>query len=270
MIKKEMTEKAMLEDASLRMRLNILRLAYTVGRKGAHLGSSLSLVEILAVLYLGAMRDEDILILSKGHGSLCQYCAMREKGLIDAAALDRFEENGGPLPGQASMNKEYGLAFSSGSLGMGLLYATGIALASKNRSGNKRVYAVLGDGELNEGCVWEAVMFAAQYHLANLTIIIDRNHMQSDGATEDIIDIDPGSVFNGFGWDTISCDGHDIDELLAALKKADGAAAPVAIIARTVKGKGVPFMENNIGWHHNHLTTEQYEEAVEAVKGKNG
>lgn len=245
------------------MRSNVLRLAAKVGAegKGAHIAPSLSIIEILAVLFKTVMRSCDVFVLSKGHGGLAYYSALREAGIITDAQLDSFETDGGDFPGQPTKNSQNGIIFSSGSLGMGLSYACGLALAAKRRRDGKTVYVLLGDGELNEGSNWEAIMFAKQQKLGNLVAIIDNNGMQSDGKSEEILDVDLRSAFNAFSWKTQFCDGHDIDDLTSALKPLDS-DTPTAIFAKTIKGKGVSFMENNNVWHHNRLNDEQYQAAV--------
>ena len=245
------------------IRQNILRVAAKAGSegKGAHIASSLSMVEVMTVLITKIMRTHDVFILSKGHGALAYYAALKEAGIITDAQLSSFEADGGDFPGQPSKSAENGIVFSSGSLGMGLSYACGLALASKRHGYDKMVYVLLGDGELNEGSNWEAVMFAKQYMLNNLVAVVDFNKMQSDGKTEDILNVDLESVFRSFGWQTYLCDGHSIGELLAAFSFSEN-KAPVVILAKTIKGKGVSFMENNTAWHHNRLSNEQYQTAI--------
>jgi transketolase len=158
-------------------------------------------------------------------------------------------------------NVAAGIDFSSGTLGLGLAYGAGLALGARKTDSDTRVYVVLGDGELNEGSVWESVMFTAHSKLTNLVAIVDRNGMQSDGCTSDVLAIDIEGMWRGFGWDVAVCDGHDVEQLLAALQTEPN-AQPRVVIADTVKGKGVSFMEGNNEWHHNRLTTEQYNRAV--------
>ena len=160
------------------------------------------------------------------------------------------------------MNPDKGIEFSSGSLGHGLSLGAGVALAGKKRGHDYTVYVLMGDGECNEGSVWEAAMAAKHYKLSNLIAIIDANDMQSDGARCDIMAADYESIWRGFGWDVATVDGHDVSRLYETLQKGTGTDVPRAIIARTVKGKGVSFMENNNEWHHNRLTQAQYDAAV--------
>jgi transketolase len=196
------------------MRLDMLRLAHAAGRKGAHIAPSLSMTEIMAVLFTEVMdHKKDIFILSKGHGGLCYYCAMYQARLITLEQLNTFEDNGGIFPGQPSRCKENGIAFSSGSLGLGLSYSAGLAL-NKERT----IYTLIGDGELNEGTNWEAAMFASHQNLTNLIAIIDRNEMQSDGFSKDILKIAPDKLFDAVGWNVVACDGHNIGSLLKAFQ----------------------------------------------------
>ena len=245
------------------IRLNILRLAAQAGAegKGAHIAPSLSIVEILTILFKEVMRPQDVFILSKGHGGLAYYAALKEAGMITNTQLDSFESDGGDFPGQPSKNLENGIVASSGSLGMGLSYACGLALAARMKGDDKRVFVLIGDGELNEGSNWEAVMFAKQQKLSNLIAVVDKNSMQSDGKSSEILDVDLKSAFSAFAWRTLTCDGHALDELSAAFDNLES-EVPTVVIAKTVKGKGVSFMENNNAWHHNRLNDEQYQSAL--------
>ncbi|MCL1955040.1 MAG: thiamine pyrophosphate-dependent enzyme [Spirochaetes bacterium] len=255
-----------LNAAAKSMRLNILRLVARAGAegKGAHIAPSLSMVEILAVLFIKVIRLQDVFVLSKGHGGLAYYTALREAGIITGEQLDSFEIDGSDFPGQPSKRIENGIVFSSGSLGLGLSYACGLALAAKKQCNSKKIYVLLGDGELNEGSNWEAVMLAKQQKLGNIVAIVDYNGMQSDGASKEILDLDLESIFKAFGWQTRICDGHSIDELTAAFELSEG-EVPNVILAKTIKGKGVSFMEKNNIWHHNRLNDEQYQNALREV-----
>jgi transketolase len=258
-----------LKQTALAMRRNIIRLALNGGANGVHIGPALSLVEIMACLYLEVLRREpgvpptfrDKFVLSKGHGALAYYVALHEAGVMSLETLNTYEKNGGDFPGQPVKNVAAGIDFSSGTLGLGLAYGAGLALGARKTDSDTRVYVVLGDGELNEGSVWESVMFTAHSKLTNLVAIVDRNGMQSDGCTSDVLAIDIEGMWRGFGWDVAVCDGHDVEQLLAALQTEPN-AQPRVVIADTVKGKGVSFMEGNNEWHHNRLTTEQYNRAV--------
>jgi len=263
-----------IEQMTHRMRKKALELALSAGNNGAHLGSGLSIIEIMAVLYGGIMKidpknprweERDRFILSKGHGTLGYYTALAEAGLISFEELLTFEKNGGFLPGQPVMNMDKGIEFSSGSLGHGLSLGVGVALAGKKRGLDYKVYVLMGDGECNEGSVWEAAMAAKHYKLSNLIAIIDANDMQSDGARCDIMAADYETIWKGFGWDVATADGHNVSSLYETLRAGTRTDIPRAIIARTIKGKGVSFMENNNEWHHNRLTLAQYEAAVKEL-----
>jgi len=256
-----------LDAAAKAIRLNVLRLAAKVGAegKGAHIAPSLSIIEIIAILFMHVMQPHDLFVLSKGHGGLAYYSALKEAGIITDEQLDTFETNGGDFPGQPSKDVENGIVFSGGSLGMGLPYACGLALAAKKLGQSKKIYVLLGDGELNEGSNWEAAMFAKQYELDNVVAIVDKNGMQSDGTTEGIMNVDLESVFNSFGWKTQTCNGHSLDELVAAFS-VSVSRKPMVILAKTVKGKGVSFMEDNNSWHHCRINNEQYLAAIEEVE----
>lgn len=260
------------QSKALRMRRNALKMALLSGTNGAHLGSGLSIIEIMAALYCHKINfnknnmqssDRDRFILSKGHGTLGYYTALEAAGIITEEQLFTFEQNGGYLPGQPSLNPDMGIEYSSGSLGLGLSYGIGLAIASKMAYNPYSVYVLMGDGECNEGTVWESAMFANQYKLANLTAIIDANSLQSDGKTCDILNLDLKRMWGGFGWNVIDVeDGHNISELLNAFSYTTIDDKPTVIIAHTVKGKGISFMEGNNEWHHNRLTQSQYDLAI--------
>lgn len=258
------------EIASSNMRKNIINLAHQAGSNGAHIGPALSIVEIMSVLYLHVMNikpsdptwaQRDRFILSKGHGALGFYVALYEAGVISKEDLYTYEVNGSLFPGQPSKKLQKGIEYSGGSLGLGLSYGTGIALAARRRNESFNTYVLMGDGELNEGSVWESVMFAKHNKLSNLTAIIDRNNMQSDGSSDDIIGLDIEAMWKGFGWEVITCNGHDVRQLTEAFQYVD-TDNPKVIIASTVKGKGISFMENSKDWHHNRLTDDLYQKAL--------
>ena len=254
------------EDVARNIRLDILDCVKSTGRRGAHVAPSLSCTDILAVVFNDCFNpDTDVFVLSKGHAGLAYYAAMAETGLITKAQLETFDVDGGAFPGQPSRSSENSIAYSSGSLGMGLSYAAGRALAKKESGEEGRVFVLLGDGELNEGSVWESAGFAAQMNLDNLVAVVDANGMQSDGASADIINLDIPSIWKAFAWSTVECDGHDCDAIERALA-SDSAGKPLAIVAHTVKGKGVSYMENSASWHHAALSDEQYAAAVEEVR----
>ncbi|OPZ96722.1 MAG: Transketolase [Bacteroidetes bacterium ADurb.Bin408] len=211
----------------------------------------------------------DRFVLSKGHATLGYYTALHEAGIISQEQLFSFEQNGGLLPGQPSYNPDFGIEYSSGTLGFGLSYGVGLALASRKSMNPYNVYVLIGDGECNEGSIWEAAMSAAHFKLSNLTAVLDFNCMQSDGKTCDVLNIKLENMWNGFGWEVIKVNnGHDISELLEAFNTPVTEEKPRIIIACTIKGKGVSFMENNNEWHHNRLSKEQYEQALMEISEK--
>ena len=266
-----------LKKSAHNMRQNIIELAYKAGSNGAHLGSALSIVDIMAVLYCEVMdhwsndprwEGRDRLILSKGHGSAALYTALYEFGIIDKDKLFTYEDNGGDLPGQPAMNQNLGIEFSGGSLGLGLSLGAGQALACRMKHILNNIFVLIGDGELNEGSIWEAVMLAAHYKLNNLIAIIDNNELQSDGKTSEVLEINITKMWNGFGWNVINVDGHNIEDLYNTLSNAKLLTInqPTVIIAKTVKGKGISFMENNNDWHHAVLIKDKYELAISELK----
>jgi transketolase len=246
-------------------------MSYRAGNVGSHLGGALSMVEVLCVLFFTELKfnitnprweGRDRFILSKGHGSPSLYAVMAKAGIIDANLLSTFKANGSHLSAHPSMNLDLGLEFSTGSLGQGLSYGVGTALALR-RLGNEqsRVFVLLGDGELNEGSVWEAAMSAAHFSLKNLVAIVDCNGLQQDGRTDQVMSLgNLRAKWLSFGWNAIEIDGHDLDQISSALKTRS--ETPVAIIANTIKGKGISFMEANRSWHHSRLTEKQLQEAL--------
>ena len=253
------------------IRRRILELAFRAGSNGSHLGGSLSAVEILNTLYHSGFNfnpaDEvrDRLILSKGHAALALYCVLESVGIITKEDAETFEQNGTTLFAHAKKNISKGIEFSGGSLSLGISYAVGVALACKSKGINNRIFVLLGDGECDEGLVWEAVMSAVNYHLENLTFIVDCNGLQSDGYTKDVMDHSPlEKKFEGFGCKVVSVNGHSEKEVAEAYKVKSN-DCPLAIIAHTVKGKGVSFMENLQQWHHGTLSQVQYDQAIEEV-----
>ena len=248
-----------LQVIAKRVRREIIEMIGTA--KSGHPGGSLSAVEILISLYFGTMRhdpanpkwaDRDRFILSKGHASAAWYAALGARGYFSPEAFQRFRQTGGMLQGHPDMRKVPGVDMSSGSLGQGISAALGMALAARYLCRAYRVYTLLGDGEIQEGQVWEAAMAAAHYKVDNLTAILDYNRVQLDGPVGEVMEVEPvADKWRAFGWAVISCgDGHDIRALLAAFAQARTVQGqPAIIIARTVKGKGVSFMEHQCSWH---------------------
>ena len=258
------------------MRRMALELAYRCGTS-SHLGGGLSMMEILSVLYGVVMNTaqhsvpyeaQDKFVLSKGHGVLGLYTALAEFGIITQEKLATFQQDGSDLIAHPVMKEELGLESSSGSLGQGISMGVGLALAAKKKGYAYRTFVLCGNGESNEGSVWEAAMSAVQFGLDNFTLVIDNNHMQSDGASEAILDLSDryGAMLRAVGFETIEVDGHDVAVLIDAFQSARTEGKPCALVAHTVKGKGVSFMENNNDWHHNRLTEEQYQRAITEVE----
>lgn len=273
----ELAEKALrLTEMAKRMRLDALDMALAAGSGGSHVGGSLSCTEILAVLYGEVLHfdvknpldpSRDRFIPSKNHCVLAHIPALAEVGFIPREEILEFQKNGGRLTGYPR-RPQIGLEYSGGSLGMALSVGIGMALAAREQGRPSRIYILMGDGELNEGSVWEALMSAAHYGLDNLTAIIDRNHLSYDGDTEAVMGLGSlGDKLSSFGWHVSRCDGHSTYELLEAFR--DGHAGhPHAIVAETVKGKGVSFIENRPEWHHHHLSQEEYDRARKEVLGE--
>ncbi len=266
----EQSDKEFLQKMALRMRKDALDIAYKAGAKASHFGGGVSSIDILAVLYGKVMKfdhdnpemdERDRFILSKGHGVLAYYAALKETGFITEDEFDNFEGNESILLGHPVKNRKYGIEFTSGSLGMGLSLGIGTALALKKKNLDGKIYVLMGDGECNEGSVWEGFMSVPQFGLKNIIAIIDRNKFQLGGKTSEVMDIgNMAEKLNAFGWDAIDVDGHEVEELYNALtRKSD---KPLAIIANTVKGKGFSFAENNNSWHHAVLTKTIYEKAL--------
>lgn len=247
-----------LSDQCRQLRQDVLEMIHAAG--SGHPGGSLSAVEILTALYFEVMHvdpknpgdpDRDRFILSKGHAAPILYAVLARKGYFDPAMLPTLRSLGSPLQGHPHMHMLPGLDCSSGSLGQGLSIANGLAFAARKQGKSYRTYCLMGDGEVQEGQVWEAAMTAAHFGLDNVCAIVDNNGVQLDGTTAEIMGVEPlGEKFRAFGWHVIDCDGHDLEALLAAFKEAEATKGkPTVIVAKTVKGKGVSFMENQCGWH---------------------
>lgn len=266
-----------LREMAIRMRKMALDMALSAGQKGAHIGGGFSCMEIMAVLYGRILRVDpkdplnparDRLLISKNHCTIAHFPALVEKGYIKEEELSSYTVNGSRLIGYP-YDPEIGLEYSGGSLGMAISVGVGQALAAKKKGLDNRVYVLMGDGELNEGSIWEAFMSAKQFTLGNLIVIIDRNHLCYDGTTEEIMQLgDLTAKMESFGFNTTNCNGHDIADLLRAFDNlADD--VPNVIICDTVKGKGLSFAENKPEWHQKAITQEQYEIALaDLMEGK--
>jgi transketolase len=260
------------------IRLGAVEAVYS-GKSG-HPGGALSASDILASLYFSELRIDpkkpknpkrDRFILSKGHSCPALYAAMAMRGFFDIKELKNFRHLGSLTQGHPDMKTMNGIDMSAGSLGQGFSCACGMALAAKINGDDYRTYVMIGDGESQEGQIWEATMFAAHYKLDNLCLIVDNNGLQIDGCVKDVMNVMPyPSKFRAFGWNVISIDGHNIEEILDAFEKAKATKGkPTVIVAKTVKGKGVSFMENQAGWHGKAPNEEQYNQAkseLEAYK----
>jgi len=267
--------KKQLQKTAVSVRMGVL--TGTFHAKSGHPGGSLSISDLLTYLYFNKMNvnaqnpdddNRDRLVLSKGHCAPALYAALAEKGYFDKKELESLRHIGALLQGHPCIHIP-GVDMSSGSLGQGISAACGMALAGKLNKKEYHVYAVLGDGEIEEGQVWEAAMFAAHYKLDNLTAVVDNNGLQIDGKITDVCSPEPiDEKFRAFGWHVIVVDdAHDFDKLDAAFKEADTISGkPVAIIQKSVKGKGVSFMENQVSWHGTAPNAEQYEQAMNELK----
>lgn len=259
------------------IRKNIIKMVTSA--KSGHPGGSLSGTDLITVLYFEEMNinaeninstNRDRFVLSKGHASPLLYSVLAEKGLLDKELLPSFRHLGSPLQGHPNMRMVPGVDMSTGSLGQGLSAAVGMAIANKLDKKEHRVYALLGDGECQEGQIWEAAMAAAHHRLDNLCAMLDFNGLQIDGNVTDVMNPTPfDKKFEAFGWNVVEIDGHNYDEIKEAYKKAkECKGKPTLILAHTVKGKGVSFMENKAGWHGVAPSQEQCEEALNELEGK--
>lgn len=266
-----------LEKIANDIRKDIIEEVYLA--QSGHPGGSLSCADILTVLYFNQMNinpqkpdaeGRDRFVLSKGHCSPALYATLARKGYFDKELLKTFRKIGSNLQGHPDMNKVPGVDMTTGSLGQGLSSAVGMALASKMDSAGCRIYCLLGDGEIEEGQVWEAAMSASKNKLDNLCAILDYNHLQIDGKVEDVAGlVDVQAKFESFGFKVINVDGHNIEQLIQAFSIArHQKGMPSIIIANTIKGKGVSFMENEVSWHGRAPSKEQYEQAMNELKLK--
>ena len=260
-----------IEEMATKMRRMILDMSHSCSQS-AHIGGGLSVVDIAATLYGAVLKcdsqnaaweDRDRFIMSKGHGALGYYSALSTAGFIPEDIIATFQTNESDLTAHPVMNMPLGIESSNGSLGQGLSMGVGLALAAKKKAKKHGIYVLLGNGECNEGAVWEAAMSAAHYKLDNLTAIVDNNGLQNDGDSDTIMECgDVEAKWSSFGWNACSVNGHDIQELYDAFVTCNVQGMPKVVIAHTVKGKGVSFMENNNEWHHNRLTKKHYEQAL--------
>ena len=270
---KEQVKK--LQEFALEIRIGTVECIKSRGF--GHIGGSLSVADLLAVLYGEVMNvdpsdpkkpDRDKLVCSKGHAGPAVYATLALKGYFPYEKLFTLNQPGTDLPSHCDRKKTPGVDMTTGSLGQGFSVAAGMAMAGKLDKDPGRVYAVLGDGELQEGLVWEAAMSASHYGLDNLVAIVDHNGLQIDGRNDDVMKVNPiGAKFEGFGWNVIEIDGHDMQQILDAFAKArDCKGKPTVIVAETTKGKGVSFMEDQAGWHGKAPNDEQTQQAIEELE----
>ncbi|WHH61679.1 transketolase [Petroclostridium sp. X23] len=266
MVSKEVVKAV--EEKALQLREDIVDII-GVGKVG-HLGGSSSCADIVAALYFHKMKvdpknpsdeNRDRFLLSKGHAALVQYAALAEAGFFPKEELKKVKTLGAKLQGHPDMTKTPGIEANTGSLGQGLSIANGMALGLRLDGSKNKVYVIIGDGELAEGQIWEAAMASANFEIDNLVAIVDRNRLQATGAVKERFNTNPiPSKWEAFGWNVIEIDGHNVEQIIEALDKADKAKGkPTVIIAETIKGKGISFAENNVAYHNGSMTEEQYE-----------
>ena len=263
----------MFEDICKSIRRDVAKMMHE--SYSSHIGGCYSVTEILVTLYFEVLNidpknprkdDRDILLLSKAHSSPALYAILSKKGFFPKENLDTYYQDGGKLPGHLDKEAVPGIEFSFGSLGHGLSVGVGMALANKRMNNPGRVFVILGDGECNEGSVWEAAMFAPHHKLSNLTVVFDYNKIQSFGATNEVINQEPiFDKWKSFGWKVLEIDGHDHHALLDAFNSPHE-NLPKMIIAHTVKGKGVSFMENSLDWHYKSPNDEQLKLALKELE----
>ncbi|WMM23742.1 transketolase [Tissierella sp. MB52-C2] len=265
-----------LKEIARKIRVDIIEMLEA--SQSGHPGGSLSAVEILTALYFKEMNidpanpkseDRDRFVLSKGHGTPVLYGTLAERGFFPKEELKSFRKLGSMLQGHPDMKEIPGVDMTTGSLGQGLAAANGMALAGKLNNKDYRVYAVIGDGECQEGLIWEAAMLSAHYKLDNITVFLDYNGLQIDGPNKEIMNIDPiDEKFKAFGWNVLTIDGHSIDEIIRSIGEAkETKDKPTIIIAKTSKGKGISFMENQVGWHGKAPSAEEAQKALEELGG---
>lgn len=267
-----MLDSSKLQEKAKNIRKNIVEMVYQAS--SGHPGGSLSVTDILTALYFSELRinnvsdeNRDRMVLSKGHCSPALYATLAEKGFIPAEDLKSFRKTTSYLQGHPDMKKIAGVDMTSGSLGQGLSVANGMALAGKLDNKDYRVYVIMGDGEIEEGQVWEAAMSSSHYKLDNLCVIVDNNNLQIDGKISEVMSPYPiDKKFESFGFKTLVIDGHNFEEILNAFEIAKQTKGmPTAIIAKTIKGKGVSYMENQAGWHGKAPNEEEYKIAMEEL-----
>lgn len=261
----------MIENLSNKMRKVILEASFRSGHP-AHIGGALSIVDILSVLYAKVMNinmknPKDRFILSKGHGFLGLLSVLHCKGFISKKIISTFQKNGSEIIAHPIENKKLGIESSNGSLGQGLSFGIGLAIAYKKKKKTGNIYVLIGDGECYEGSIWESAITATEQKLDNLFLIVDSNGYQNDGAiASEMNSKNLYKKWRGFGWNVLRCDGHNITQLKKNFLTKKKKFQPTVLIAKTLKGKGVKFMENNNDWHHGRLTKELYKKALNELR----
>ena len=254
-----------MEEIAKQVRKDILFEIYNA--QSGHPGGALSCTDILVAIYFKLINEGDKVILSKGHASAALYAVLAEKGFFEREELKTFRKLGSRLQGHPSLHKIPGVDAPSGSLGQGLSIANGIALSFKLNKKENYVYCILGDGEIEEGQVWEAAMSSCHYKLNNVIAFLDYNKLQIDGSNDEVMKVAPvKEKFESFGWYVQEIDGHNFKEIISAVENAKKQDKPIMIIANTIKGKGVSFMENNVSWHGKAPNQEQYEMGVSELQ----
>ena len=266
-----MMNKTELVNLAKKVRKHVLKM--TLYSKSSHIGAAFSIVEILIALYFlvlnvdpknPSVKDRDKFILSKAHGSAALYAVLAEKGFFPISTLEKYFIDEGILPGHLDKTSVPGIEFSIGALGHGFSVAIGMALANQRRSNNGKVFVLLGDGECNEGTIWEGAMLAAHLKLDNLTAIVDYNKIQSFGRTNEVINQEPVvDKWKSFGWDVTETDGHNFEKIMESFRSSH--KKPKMIIAHTVKGKGISFMEDKLEWHYKSPNEHQYKQALDEL-----
>ncbi len=254
-----------MEEIAKQVRKDILFEIYNA--QSGHPGGALSCTDILVAIYFKLINEGDKVILSKGHASAALYAVLAEKGFFEREELKTFRKLGSRLQGHPSLHKIPGVDAPSGSLGQGLSIANGIALSFKLNKKENYVYCILGDGEIEEGQVWEAAMSSCHYNLNNVIAFLDYNKLQIDGSNDEVMKVAPvKEKFESFGWYVREIDGHNFKEIISAVENAKKQDKPIMIIANTIKGKGVSFMENNVSWHGKAPNDEEYKRAMEELE----
>jgi transketolase len=267
-----------IKDKTELMRRDSIEMGFAAGSLGAHFGPALSCMDMVATLFFGVMNhdpenpempERDRFVLSKGHACLAYYAALIEAGYIPREMISQFKGNNSILCGHPSMNVQYGIEVSTGSLGNGFPIACGLAKAAKIKGQAHKVYCIVGDGECNEGIIWEAALNAVKYNLDNLIVLVDINSFQLSGTTSEVMPINLDALWKAAGWEVSHIeDGNNVEEVLQVLTdvKASESGKPHVILTKTVKGKGISYMENNLKFHATSINEEQYQQAMADLK----